>query len=243
MNDSSISLRPLRVAVTGGTSGLGLALVEAFAARGDAVAFVARDAARVRRVAATVEGSHGIVGDVAKKDDAHAIALQVGGALGGLDVLVHNASSLGPVPLALLADTECEDFESALATNVLGPFRLTRALLGLLASSAREAGPTGPRALVVNVTSDAAVTPYAGWGAYGASKAALLHLSRIWHEELAPHGVGVIAIDPGDMDTPMHAAALPDADPATLKRPRDAARELVARIDEERAATRTRSGP
>jgi NAD(P)-dependent dehydrogenase (short-subunit alcohol dehydrogenase family) len=231
----------LRVAVTGGTSGLGLALVEAFAARGDAIAFVARDAARVRDVAGRVAGSHGIVGDVSRKEDTHAIALQVGGALGGLDVLVHNASSLGPVPLALLADTECEDLETALATNVLGPFRLTKALLGLLASSARTGGTARPRALVVNVTSDAAVTPYAGWGAYGASKAALAHMSRIWHEELAPHGVAVVAVDPGDMDTPLHAAALPDADPATLKPPRDAAREIVERIDRELSAGVERS--
>lgn len=242
MNDLSSSPRPLRVAVTGGTSGLGLALVEAFAARGDAVAFVARDAANVRRVAAAIAGSHGIVGDVSRKDDIHALALQVGGALGGLDVLIHNASSLGPVPLALLADTECEDVDAALATNLLGPFRLTKAVLGLLASSAREAGVSGPRSLVVNVTSDAAVTPCAGWGAYGASKAALLHMSRIWHEELVPHGIGVIAIDPGDMDTPLHAAAVPDADPATLKRPRDAARELIARIDVERSARRSEHG-
>ena len=232
----------LRVAVTGGTSGLGHALVEALAARGDTVAFVARDAARVRAVAAAVPGSHGIVGNVARKDDAHALALQIGGALGGLDVLVHNASTLGPVPLALLADTECEDFELALATNVLGPFRLTKALLGLLAASARESRDRGERAVVVHVTSDAAVTPYAGWGAYGASKAALAHLGRIWNEELAPHGVAVIDVDPGDMDTPMHAAAVPDADPATLKRPRDAARELIARIDRERAAARV-EGP
>jgi len=90
--------------------------------------------------------------------------------------------------------------------------------------------------VVVNVTSDAAVTPYAGWGAYGASKAALAHLGRIWHEELASHGIAVVAIDPGDMDTPLHAAAVPDADPATLKRPRDSAREIVDRIDRERAA-------
>ncbi|HEY3634544.1 MAG TPA: SDR family oxidoreductase, partial [Caldimonas sp.] len=225
---------PLRVAVTGGTSGLGRALVETLAARGDAVAFVARDGARVHGVAAST-GSHGIVGDVARKDDAHAIALQVGGALGGLDVLVHNASSLGPVPLVPLADTECEDFELALATNVLGPFRLTKALLGLLASSARESKERGTRALVVLVSSDAAVTPYAGWGAYGASKAALAHMGRIWNEELAPHGIAVVVVDPGDMDTPMHAAALPDADPATLKRPRDAAREIVELIDRERA--------
>jgi len=235
MTHSEPARTALRVAVTGGTSGLGRALVDAFAARGDAVAFVARDAARVRSVAAAVPGSHGIVGDVASKDDAHAIALQVGGALGGLDVLVHNASTLGPVPLALLADTECEDFEQALATNVLGPFRLTKALLGLLASSARESRDRG---VVVHVTSDAAVTPYAGWGAYGASKAAFAHLGRIWHEELAPHSVAVIDVDPGDMDTPMHAAAIPDADPATLKRPRDAARELIERIDRERAAPR-----
>jgi len=226
---------PLRVAITGATSGLGLALAEAFAARGDAVAFVARDAVRVQRIAAQIAGSHGIVGDIAGRTDTHAIALQIAGALGGLDVLVNNASSLGPVPLALLADTECEDFELALATNLLGPFRLTKALLGALAAAAR-AGAGGQRSLVVNVSSDAAVTPYPGWGAYGASKAALAHMSRIWHEELAPHGVAVIAVDPGDMDTPLHAAALPEADPATLKRPRDAAREIVARIDRERLA-------
>jgi NAD(P)-dependent dehydrogenase (short-subunit alcohol dehydrogenase family) len=75
---------------------------------------------------------------VARKEDIHPIALQIIAGLGGLDVLVNNASSLGPVPLALLADTECEDFERALATNVLGPFRLTKALLGALSSSARE---------------------------------------------------------------------------------------------------------
>ena len=236
MTHSAPSRRPLRVAVTGGTSGLGLALVRAFAARGDVVAFVARDGGRVRRVAREIAGSHGIVGDVAVKEDAHAIALQVGGALGGLDVLINNASSLGPVPLALLADTECEDLEAALATNVLGPFRLTKALLGLLAASARQSREGGLRTVVVNVTSDAAVTPYPGWGAYGASKAALLHMSRIWHAELEPHGVTVVAVDPGDMDTPMHAAALPDADPATLKRPRDAALEIIARVDGERAA-------
>jgi len=236
MMHSPHSRTPLRVAVTGGTSGLGLALVEAFAARGDHVAFVARDAERVARVAREIRGSHGVVGDVARKDDVHAIALQIGGALAGLDVLVHNASSLGPVPLALLADTACEDFELALATNVLGPFRLTKALLGLLAASARESAADGAGAVIVNVTSDAAVTPYPTWGAYGASKAALAHMSRIWHEELAAHGIAVLALDPGDMDTPLHAAAVPDADPATLKRPRDAAREIVDRIDRERMA-------
>jgi NAD(P)-dependent dehydrogenase (short-subunit alcohol dehydrogenase family) len=241
MTSSNTTRTPLRVAITGATSGLGLALAETFAARGDAVAFVARDAARVRRVAAAIVGSHGIVGDVASKEDIHAIALQIAGALGGVDVLVNNASSLGPVPLALLADTECEDFELALSTNLLGPFRLTKALLGALAAAARASD--GARALVVNISSDAAVTPYAGWGAYGASKAALAQMSRIWNEELAPHGVAVVAVDPGDMDSPLHAAAVPDADPATLQRPRDAAREIVARIDRERSAAIERSTP
>jgi len=227
-------LQDLRVAVTGGTSGLGLALVRALHAQGARVAFVARDAGRVQRVAAELAGTHGIVGDIASKTDTHRIALQINAALGGLDVLVNNASSLGPVPLALLADTECEELEAALAANLVGPFRLTKALLGSLAASARER----PRAvaLVVNISSDAAVTPYAGWGAYGASKAALLHLSRIWSEELAEHGVHVVSFDPGDMDTPLHSLAVPDADPASLKRPADSARELLARITAEVAA-------
>src|SRR5690349_10241042 len=161
-----------RVAVTGGTSGLGLALVRELRRRGAAVAFVARTADRVHAVAAAIPGTAGIVGDVSRKDDIYPIALQVTAALGGLDVLVNNASSLGPVPLVPLADTDCEDLEAALAANLLGPFRLTKALLGALAAAGRDA--RGP--MIVNVSSDAAVTPYPTWGAYGASKAALLHL-------------------------------------------------------------------
>ena len=227
MNTSA--LKGLRVAITGGTSGLGLALTRALHAQGAHIAFVARKGERVARVARELAGTHGIVGDVADKQATHAIALQITGALGGLDVLVNNASSLGPTPLALLADTECEDFESALATNLVGPFRLTKALLGALAASAREEVP--PRsALVFNISSDAAIAPYERWGAYGASKAALLQMSRIWDEELRTDGVRVLAFDPGDMDTPLHAAAVPDADPAGLKQPADAARELIALI-------------
>jgi len=120
----------LRVAITGGTSGLGLALVRHLLAEGAQVAFVARGRDGVERVRREQPHAHGIVGDVSVKEDIHPIAIQVLGALGGLDVLVNNASSLGPVPLAPLADTECEDLERALATNVLGPFRLTKALLG-----------------------------------------------------------------------------------------------------------------
>lgn len=215
----------LRVAVTGGTSGLGLALVRELRLRGAEVTFVARESERVEAVARQT-GAHGIVGDVADKQGIHRIALQITGLLGGLDVLVNNASELGPVPLALLADTECEALEAALATNLLGPFRLGKALLGALAASARE----GRGAVVLNVSSDAAVNPYPRWGAYGASKAALHHLSRIWNEELAGQSVRVLSFDPGDMDTQLHRLAVPEADAATLKRPETAARELLAAI-------------
>ena len=217
----------LRVAVTGGTSGLGLALVETLTARGASVAFIARRADRVAEVARAHPGTHGIAGDVARPDQTYPIALRVLGALGGLDLLVNNASSLGPVPLAPLADTEDAALEMALATNVIGPFRLTKALLGALAAAAR----TGRPARVINVISDAAIAPYAGWGAYGASKAALLHMSRIWDEELRGLGVRVHAIDPGDMDTPLHALAVPDADRSGLKHPRTAAQEIVAFLE------------
>jgi len=220
------TMNSLRVAVTGGTSGLGLALVRELRRRGARIALVARNGERVAQIARGLPGTHGLVGDVARKEDIHPIALQITAALGGLDVLVNNASSLGPTPLALLADTECEDFALALETNVLGPFRLTKALLGALAASARE----GRGALVLNISSDAAVNAYAQWGAYGASKAALRHMSAIWNEELAAEGVRFLSPDPGDMDTPLHALALPDADPATLKRPETAARELADAI-------------
>jgi len=221
-----LPLPPLRVAITGGTSGLGLALVKEWTARGARVAFVARHAEHVQHVAAEHPGTYGIVGDISHKEEIYPIALQITGQLGGLDVLINNASSLGSVPLALLADTECEAVEAALATNLLGPFRLTKALLGALASSARE----GLGAVVLNVSSDAALNPYPRWGAYGASKAALHHLSRIWNEELATEGIRVLSADPGDMDTPLHALAVPDADRTSLKNPADAARELTATI-------------
>jgi NAD(P)-dependent dehydrogenase (short-subunit alcohol dehydrogenase family) len=215
-----------RVAITGGTSGLGLALLRELQKRGARVAFVARSRERVERIAQEQLGSHGIVGDVSVRDDIYPIAVQVLGELGGLDVLINNASDLGPTPLAMLSDTECEDLERAFATNVIGPFRLTKALMGALAASARE----GRGAVVLNISSDAAINPYPGWGAYGASKAALHHLSRIWSEEHAADGIHFLSLDPGDMDTPMHAAAIPDADPATLKQPESSAIELADAI-------------
>jgi NAD(P)-dependent dehydrogenase (short-subunit alcohol dehydrogenase family) len=216
-------LHDYRILVTGGTSGLGRALVSALLARGARVAFVARHADAVDRTVTAFPASRGIIGDVARKEDIYPIALQALGVLGSVDVLINNASSLGPVPLAPLADTSCEDLELALLTNLVGPFRLTKALLGSLAASARE----GRYPLVVNISSDAAITPYANWGAYGASKAALQHLSRIWDQELRTEDVRFLAIDPGDMDTPLHALAVPDADRTALKPPEAAAHEIA----------------
>ena len=231
-NKAMNNLRGVRIAITGGTSGLGLALVRESLARGALVAFVARTAERVEQVATENAGAHGIVGDVSRKEHIYPIATQITGELGGLDVLINNASDLGPVPLQMLSDTECEDLVRAFETNLIGPFRLTKALMGALAASARE----GRGAAVINISSDAAVNPYPGWGAYGSSKAALHHLTRIWGEEHASDNVHFLSLDPGDMDTPMHAAAIPDSDPATLKRPEDAARELLDAIAESLAA-------
>ena len=90
---------------------------------------------------------------------------------------------------------------------------MTKALLGALAASARE----GHGALVINVSSDAAVSAYPRWGAYSASKAALGHMTAIWAEEARAEGVHFLSVDPGDMDTPLHALAVPDADPSTLR--------------------------
>ena len=223
--DDHADLNGLRVAVTGGTAGLGLALVRALTARGARVAFVARTRQNVERIAQET-GAFGIVGDVGAKDDIYPIALQITANLEGLDVLINNASALGPVPLTLLADTACEELELALAVNLVGPFRLTKALFGALAASARA----GRGAVVINISSDAAINAYPDWGAYGASKAALRHLTAIWQAESGADGISFLSPDPGDMDTALHAAALPDADPATLKRPAQAAAEIIGAL-------------
>jgi NAD(P)-dependent dehydrogenase (short-subunit alcohol dehydrogenase family) len=220
---NSNDIEGLRVAITGGTSGLGLALVRRLAAERARIAFVARSGPLVERIAKET-GAYGIVGDVGRKDDIYPIALQITGSLGGLDVLINNASSLGSTPLAPLADTHCEDLERALAVNVLGAFRLTKALFGALAASGRNHG----KALVISISSDAAITAYPGWGAYGVSKSALRQLTAIWAEEAKADCIGFQSIDPGDMDTPLHALAVPDADPSTLKRPEHSADEIVA---------------
>jgi NAD(P)-dependent dehydrogenase (short-subunit alcohol dehydrogenase family) len=213
--------------VTGASRGLGRALAEALAARGARVALVAREAGPLGDVVAGIRArggtAHAIAGDIADKHAIHRIAGQAAGLVGDVSLAIHNASTLGPVPLRLLLDTECEDLEAVLATNLVGPFRLTKVLAGAMAL--RGAGT------IVHVSSDAAVEPYPRWGAYGVSKAAQDHLSRILAAELDGTGVRVLAVDPGEMDTRMHADAVPDADPASLQRPVDVAAKLVAVIE------------
>jgi NAD(P)-dependent dehydrogenase (short-subunit alcohol dehydrogenase family) len=205
------------VVVTGASRGLGRALSVVLAEAGANVVMVARhedalsDAAHAITEAAPAGAVHTLALDVADPGAPARIAGAAAAMVGPIDVLVHNASSLGPVPLRPLAETSDEDFDRALAVNLTAAFRLTRAVVGSMIS--RGAG------VVVHVSSDAAVEAYPTWGAYGASKAALDHLTRTWATELEGTGVRVIAIDPGEMDTAMHADAIPDADPATLERP------------------------
>jgi NAD(P)-dependent dehydrogenase (short-subunit alcohol dehydrogenase family) len=218
--------------VTGASRGLGRALAEQLAARGARVALVARDAGPLRDVVAGIRGrggdAHAIAGDIAAKDAVHRIAGQAQGLVGEIGIAVHNASTLGPTPLRLLLDTECEDLAEVLETNLVGPFRLTKVLAGAMAI--RGAG------VIVHISSDAAVEPYPRWGAYGASKAAQDHLSKILAAELDGTGVRVLAVDPGEMDTVMHAAAIPDADRAALQRPEQVAARVVQMIEDDARA-------
>ena len=223
--------------VTGASRGLGRALAEQLAARGARVALVARSAGALGDVVAGIRArggdAHAITGDVAAKAAVHQIAGQAQGLIGEIAIAIHNASTLGPTPLRLLLDTECEDLAEVLETNLVGPFRLTKILAGAMAI--RGAG------VIVHVSSDAAVEAYPRWGAYSASKAAQDHLSRFLAAELEGTGVRVLAVDPGEMDTAMHAAAIPDADRAALSRPAEVAARIVEMIeDDARAVTGAR---
>jgi NAD(P)-dependent dehydrogenase (short-subunit alcohol dehydrogenase family) len=211
------------VLITGASRGLGAALARELAARGARLALVARGERELETVAYSIRAdggeAHAIAADVGAKEDVYAIAGTAAALLGEVDVVIQNASTLGPLPMPLLADTACEDLERVLAVNVVGPFRLTKALLGPMLLRGRG--------LVVHVSSDAATNAYPRFGAYGASKAALDHLTRIWAAELEGSGVRFLGVDPGEMDTAMHADAMPDADRSTLARPETVARAIA----------------
>lgn len=217
------------VLITGASRGLGAALARVLARQGARLALVARGEKDLDEVAGAIRAAggeaHAIVADVGAKDEIYPIAGAAASLVGEVEVLVHNASDLGPVPLALLADTACEELERVLAVNVVGPFRLTKALVGPMLLR--------QRGLVVHVSSDAATAAYPRWGAYGASKAALDHLARIWAAELDGTGVRFFGVDPGEMDTAMHAAAVPDADRGSLARPEEIACKLAQMIGDD----------
>lgn len=231
-----MNLTNTNILITGGSRGLGLALGESLARAGAHVALVARNRteldAAVSRIAATGADVHAIVGDLGDKHAIHRIAGEATALLGPVDVLVNNASTLGPTPLGLLLDTECEDLARVLEVNLVGPFRLTKVIAGSMALRGRGT--------IVNVSSDAAVEAYPTWGAYSVSKAALDHLTRVWAAELADTGVRLLSVDPGEMNTRMHAAAVPDADPTSLANPADVAARIVSMLRDTSTASGTR---
>ena len=222
-----MELRGRSALVTGGSRGLGAALGETLAKRGARVVLVAREekalAKVVQKIRAEGGEAHGIAFDVGDKESAHRITGAAAALVGPIDVLVQNASTLGPLPMPFLLDTACEDLQSVLETNLVGPFRVDKIVGGSMAL--RKTG------VIVHVSSDAAVNGYPKWGAYGVSKAALDQLGRVLGAELADHGVRVFSVDPGEMDTKMHADAIPDADKATLERPDRVAERIVAMIE------------
>lgn len=218
--------------VTGASRGLGRALAAAWARRGARVAMIAREPVALREAAAAVaRGGPGgdarvvpIEADVADPRDVERIAAVVHERLGPVDWLVHNAGSLGPTPMPLLLDLDPDALAEVLATQVIGPLRLSRRLVGPMVLRGRGT--------VVAVSSDAAVEAWPRWGPYGASKAASDHLARTFAAELGDTGVRFVIVDPGEMDTAMHRAALPDADPATLRDPARVAEAVLDRLSD-----------
>jgi NAD(P)-dependent dehydrogenase (short-subunit alcohol dehydrogenase family) len=225
-----MNLRGKAALVTGGSRGLGEALGEALATRGAKVVLVARDAGPLAEVAVRIRErggeAHALAFDVGDKESAHRITGAAAELVGPIDVLVHNASTLGPLPMPFLLDTPCEDLEAVLETNLVGPFRIDKIVGGSMAL--RKTG------VIVHVSSDAAVSGYPRWGAYSVSKAALDHLGRVLGAELGEHGVRVLAVDPGEMDTKMHADAMPDLgakERAALARPAAVAERIALMIE------------
>ena len=187
--------------VTGASRGLGRALAAGLAREGYDLILDARNAADLTAAADQIQGAvTAIPGDVT--DPAHRAArLGAAQAAGRLDLLVNNAGTLGASPLPALADYPVDELRAAFEVNVIAPIALTQLLLPLLRASGGA---------VLNITSDAAVEAYAGWGGYGAAKAALEQASNVLAaEELA---VRVWWTDPGDLRTDMHQQAFPGED-------------------------------
>jgi NAD(P)-dependent dehydrogenase (short-subunit alcohol dehydrogenase family) len=188
--------------VTGASRGLGLALARGLASHGWNLILTARDADRLRLVRdelAVITHVAAIAGDVTDAAHRHALAILARGH-GGVDALINNAGALGPSPQPALLDYPLDTFMTVLETNVVAPLGMVQAVRAELKANAR----------VINVTSDAAVNAYAGWGGYSASKAALEQMSAVLAAE--DPTIRVYWVDPGDLRTDMHQAAFPGED-------------------------------
>ncbi len=215
--------------VTGASKGFGRAVAQQLSDRGWRLVVDARDEAALDRAALHFGDAVAVAGDVTDPlhREALAAALDV---LGGIDLLVNNASELGPSPLPPLRDYPLDAARAVYETNVLAPLALTQLLLPALT----HAGGT-----IVNVSSDAAVEPYEGWGGYGPSKAALDHLSAVLAAE-EPR-VRVYALDPGDMRTDMHQRAFPGEDISDRPAPDASVPALLRLLDERPPSGRYRA--
>jgi NAD(P)-dependent dehydrogenase (short-subunit alcohol dehydrogenase family) len=204
--------------ITGASQGLGLQMAIAFAREGAAgVAIVARGVELLKTAHDLVQAAApdtkvlAIVADVSQAADIERIvATTLNEFQGQLNILVNNASTIGPSPMPYLLDYPLEDFRSVLDTNLVAPFLLIKKTLSAMIDRGGS---------IINVTSDAGVVGYPGWGAYGISKFGLEGLSQTWAAELEGTAVRVNWVDPGNMNTAMHRAAEPDADPAAWADP------------------------
>jgi NAD(P)-dependent dehydrogenase (short-subunit alcohol dehydrogenase family) len=206
--------------VTGASRGLGLALTRSLVERGWTVVVDARGAEALSAAVDSLDGVVAIPGDVAAA--AHREALVDAAArLGGLDLVVNNASVLGPSPQPPLADYPLHVLRNVYEVNVVAPVGLVQTALPLLRRS--------PIGVVLNITSDASVEAYEGWGGYGSSKAALDHVSRVLAAE--EPGLRVYAVDPGDMRTQMHQEAFPGEDISDRPLPEASVPGLLALVE------------
>jgi NAD(P)-dependent dehydrogenase (short-subunit alcohol dehydrogenase family) len=209
--------------ITGASRGLGRAMSLAFARKGADLVLCARGETELRRVADEARELGAsvlmVIADIGVTRDVERLVVLALERYERIDVLVNNASELGPTPLPYLIDYPPHLFNDVVKVNLMGPFRLIWALLGGMLQ--RDDG------VIINVSSDVAIHGYPGWGAYSVSKAALDGLTRTWAAELQGTGVKIFAIDPGDMNTAMHRAALPDDDPAELGDPAEVAEVFV----------------
>lgn len=196
------------VMITGASKGLGRALTLAFAKEGVRLAICSRSAKGLNQVKAEAEALGAevlaVTADISMNRDVERFVALTEEAFGQIDVLINNASILGPSPTPLLLDYPEEDFAEVLRVNSISPFLVTRRVIpGMLQ---RNQGS------IINVTSEAGHIGYAGWGAYGISKFAVEGLTETWADELSSTNVRVNMVDPGEMDTEMHRLAVPDCD-------------------------------